>query len=109
MLEQVLPPDHVQMPLDLRVFTGEAIDFILAQAAAEAGIEFAGELVIEFGEKLGVKKEVSSCGKFVGHGIEEDFWTVVFVFLGRALLGFHGEDAQFEDVDTVAEEDSFAA
>lgn len=44
MLEQLFAAHDIQVPLDLGVFLGEAIDFFLGEAAAEAGVEFTGEL-----------------------------------------------------------------
>lgn len=34
---------------------------------------------------------------------------MVLVLLGGALFGLNSEDAEFEDIDTVTEEDGFAA
>lgn len=109
MLEEILTTHDIQMTLDLGVLTGKAVDFILAQATPQTGVQFAGELIVEFREQLGVEKKVGGGGKFVGDGVEENLRTVVLVGFGGALFGFHGENAQSEDVDAVAEEDSFAA
>jgi len=109
MLEEILTTHDIQMTLDLGILTGKAVDVILAQATAQTGVQFARELVVEFREQLGVEEEVGGGGEFVGDGVEEDFRTVVFMGFSGTLFGFHGENAQSEDVDAVAEEDSFAA
>lgn len=64
MLEQFLAAHDVEVAFYLGVFLCEAVDFLLGEAAAEAGVEFAGEL---------------------GGGISED--THVYGFLGLCLLG----------------------
>ena len=65
--------------------------------------------VVEFTEEFGVEEEVGGRSEFVGDGIEEDFGTVVFILFGGALFAFDGEEAHFENVDAVAEEDGFSA
>lgn len=109
MLEQILAPDDIQMALDLWVLSREPINLILTQATTESGIEFAGKLVVKFGEELGVEEEIGSGGEFVGNSVEEDFGAVVFVLAGCALFGFNGENAQLEHIDAIAEEDCFTA
>jgi hypothetical protein len=44
MLEEVLAAHNVEMAFDLGVFLGKAVDFFLGEVAAEASVEFAGEL-----------------------------------------------------------------
>jgi hypothetical protein len=44
MFEKVLAAHDIKMAFDLGVFLGEAVDFFLGEVAAEAGVEFAGEL-----------------------------------------------------------------
>lgn len=97
------------MSLDLRILARESINFVLRQAASKAGIQFPGQLIVKLAQQLGVKEQVGSGGEFVSDGVEEDFWTMVFVFAGGALLAFDGEDAEFKDVDSVSQENCFAA
>lgn len=108
MLQQILASHHIQMPLDLRILLSKPLNLVLGESPAETRVELAGQLVVEFRQEFGVEEEVGGGGEFVGHGIEEDFGTVVFVFAGGALFGFYGEEAQAQDVDTVAEEDCFS-
>lgn len=77
--------------------------------AAEASVEFAGEVVVEFGEEFDIEEEDGGGGKFVGDDVEEDLGAKVFVLLGGALLGADGEEAHFEEVGAVTEEDTIAA
>lgn len=86
MLQQILSSHYIQMPLDLRVLACKAVDFVLAEASAEAGVELAGKLVVEFGQEFCIEEEVGGGGEFVGDGVEENFGTVVFVFAGGALF-----------------------
>lgn len=46
MFKQILASYDIEVSLDLRVFFSEAVDFFLGEAAAETGVEFAGELVL---------------------------------------------------------------
>lgn len=109
MLQQILTSHHIQMAFDLRILTRKAVDLVLAEAAAEPRVELAGQLVVEFGQQFGVEEEIGGCGEFGGDSVEEDLRAVVFGGAGAALFGFYGEDAQFKDVDAVAQKDGFAA
>lgn len=96
------------MSPDARVFTREPLDFVVGEVAAEAHVELAGEVIVEFGEEFDVEEEDGGGGEFVGDDVEEDLRAVVFVFLGGALLGADGKEAHFEEVGAVTEEDAVA-
>lgn len=64
--------------------------------------------IVELREKFGVEEEVGGGGKLISHGIQKDLRAVVFVLLRGALFALHGKEAQFENVDAVAEEDCFS-
>ena len=97
------------MPLDLRILLRKPLNLVLAESPAKAGIQLAGQLVVELAEQFGIEEEVGGSGEFVCDGVEEDFGTVILVLARGALFGFDGEEAQAEDVDAVAEEDCFSA
>lgn len=97
------------MSPDARVLSCKPLDFVVGQVAAEARVEFAGEVVVEFGEEFDIEEEDGGGGKFVGDDVEEDLGAKVFVLLGGALLGADGEEAHFEEVGAVTEEDTIAA
>ena len=109
MLEQILPPHDIQMALDLGILARKAVHLLLTEPAAEPRVELAGELVVEFRQEFCVEEEVGGGGEFVCDGVKEDLRAVVFVGFGGALFGLYGENAEFDDVDTVTEEDCFAA
>lgn len=93
----------------LRVLPRETLDLSLAEAAAQAGVELAREVVVELGEELDVEEEDGGGGEFVGDDVEEDLGAVVFGGFGAALFGFEGEESHLEDGGAVAEKDSFSA
>ena len=97
------------MSADLRILAREAVDVGFGQMAAEPDVEFAREVVVEFGEQLDVEEEDGGGGQLVGDDVEEDFRAVVFVFARGALFGLRGEEAHAEDVGAVAKEDGFSA
>jgi len=97
------------MSPDARVFTRESLDFVVGQVTTEAHVEFAGKVVIEFGEKFDIEEEDGSRGEFVGDDVEEDLGAVVFVLFGGTLLRADGEEAHFEEIGAVTEEDAIAA
>ena len=97
------------MSPDARVLSCKPLDFVVGQVAAEARVEFAGEVVVEFGEEFDVQEEDGSGGEFVGDDVEEDLGAVVFVLFGGTLLRADGEEAHFEEIGAVTEEDAIAA
>ena len=108
-LEQLLLADDVQVAADAGIFAREPLDLCVGEVATQAEVQLAREVVVEFGEELDVEEEDSGRGELVGNDVEEDLGAVVFVFLGRALLGPDCEEAHFDEVCAVAEEDAFAA
>lgn len=49
--------------------------------------------IVELAQQLSVKEEISSRGELVCDGVEEDFWAVIFVLLGGALLALDSHKA----------------
>ena len=93
---------------DARVFAREPFHFGVGEVSTEAHVQFAGEVVVEFGEEFDVEEEHGGRRELVGYDVEENLGTEVLVLLGGALLGADGEETHLEEVGTVSEEDALA-
>lgn len=109
LLQQLLPPNRIQMTPHLAILSCKPLHLRLRQPPAKPAIQFPGEIVIEFREEFDVQEEDGRGGEFVGDDVEEDFRAGVFGGWVGALAGFEGGDAHPEDGGAVAEEEGFAS